>query len=441
MPADDTTHGDAPGAPGDLAKLRSERSDSYNAFRGSIADLNRALEQGHAVVYRRNFDEQSYEHMGESVESITGYPAAEMTPDVWDSLIISAELKGPLAGLNLEHANRQIRSGAVDRWQADVEIRHRDGTSRWVVDLSTVLRDSNGHCYGCLGMLQDITERKLAEKDLALTTSALRDRNAEMEDDLALAAELLSALLPVSFPTFPPGVRAEESALRFYWRYQPTGAVGGDFFEVIPLSETKAGVLVCDVMGHGVRAALVAGMIRALMEELSDSADDPGMFLTLINSGLKAILKRAKQPVFTTAFYMVVDAAGDEICYASAGHPGPVHIHRSSGTVELLPAARGRRGAVLGLFEESTYQTMRRVVEMGDAIVMFTDGITEEAGSGDEQYGEERLLSAIKARLDMPLPSLLDGVLGDAEKFAGKKRFSDDVCLVAMEIAGTDVWV
>src|SRR5207248_865042 len=145
---------------------------------------------------------------------------------------------------------------------------------------------------------------KQAEEQLATYNEELREKNSQLEDDLDMASEIQQAFLPHQFPAFPRGVALEQSALQFHSRYLPTGAVGGDFFHVLPLSETQAGVFICDVMGHGVRAALVTAIQRALIEELMDVAHDPGEFLTRINHALLSILRRTRTPMFASAFYL-----------------------------------------------------------------------------------------------------------------------------------------
>jgi len=130
--------------------------------------------------------------------------------------------------------------------------------------------------------------------------------------------------------------------VRFCHRYLPTGAVGGDFFNVRALSDDKAGVFICDVMGHGVRSALVTAIMRALVEELAPLADKPGQLLDQINRDLRAILRQSGTPMFTTAFYLVADLDRQLITYANAGHPRPLLIHRTRGHVEILSNDTGR---------------------------------------------------------------------------------------------------
>jgi len=99
------------------------------------------------------------------------------------------------------------------------------------------------------------------EQHVQERTRELREKNQQMEEELQMARELQVALLPQRFPTVPAGATDQESALRFLSLYFPTGDVSGDFFSVFPVGQKAAGVLICDVMGHGVRSALITGMI------------------------------------------------------------------------------------------------------------------------------------------------------------------------------------
>jgi sigma-B regulation protein RsbU (phosphoserine phosphatase) len=276
-------------------------------------------------------------------------------------------------------------------------------------------------------------ERKRLERQLLSSTEELRIKNQEMRADLDMAREIQEAFLPQQYPPFPAGAAPKESALRFYHRYRPTSAVGGDFFDVMALSDTKAGVFICDVMGHGVRAALVTAIVRGWVDELKPVGGDPGRFLTEINRRLVSTLRQTRMPMFVSAFYMVVDAAGCELRYAGAGHPSPLHLQCDAGVVEPLRFDEGKPGPALGVFEDSAYVTARRPLAAHDVVILFTDGLFEVDSGGEEQYGQERLLAAVRQRVRQPLATLFDELLADIQRFSGNAEFVDDVCLVGME--------
>jgi sigma-B regulation protein RsbU (phosphoserine phosphatase) len=293
-----------------------------------------------------------------------------------------------------------------------------------------------------LTVFRDVTKRKQAEErerlsnaELARSQAELRKKNEILEDDLNMARDIQQAILPQQYPTFPPGAAEESSLLRFCHRYHPTGQVGGDFFNVLALSDTQAGLFICDVMGHGVRSALVTAMVRGLVEELRPIALDPGQLLTRINSDLRAILKQTGSPLFTTALYMVADVERRQIMYSNAGHPKPFLIHRTKGTVEILKNADGRARPALGLFAESTYPTATCDLAAGDVVMCFTDGLYEVEGAGGDQFSQDLLLQAVRQHATLHCGEMFAATLDQIRQFSANHEFSDDVCLVGMEVS------
>src|SRR6516164_6027479 len=151
-------------------------------------------------------------------------------------------------------------------------------------------------------------ERKRMSEQLHHYAAELREKNAQLESDFSMAREIQQIFLPNQYPTFPHSVAPRESLLRFSHRYISAAAVGGDFFDIFAITDTAAGVFICDVMGHGMRAALITAIMRGLTEELMPVAADPGKFLTEINRSLRTILRRTREPFLATAFYGVADA-------------------------------------------------------------------------------------------------------------------------------------
>ena len=327
-----------------------------------------------------------------------------------------------------------------------VEEHQPPGSDKLYVQVvKTPLRDADGSIIGLQGIFWDITQQRLADEKvrrvnalLAQSRKELRARNAQMEDDLKMACEIQLTLLPQQYPTFPRAASPAESAFQFTHRYLPAGTVGGDFFAVSPLSESEAGVFICDVAGHGVRSALVTAMIRALAEELKPLATDPGQFLSKLNSDLHAILKHTGTPMLTTAFYLVANSKSGAMRYANAGHPKPLLIRRSASRVEPLVNATGKSQPVLGLFEDATYQTTEVKLNPKDLVMLFTDGLYEVQDRNDELYSQEMLVAGVQRRAQLSAPQLFDELLAEIRSFASDSGFSDDVCLVAMEYACTE---
>src|ERR1700732_1490007 len=152
---------------------------------------------------------------------------------------------------------------------------------------------------------------------------------------LETARELQNALLPQQFPRFPSSALPEASALRFHHFFRPSSAVGGDFFQVFQISDSAAGVLICDVMEHGVRAALVAMILRTLVEDLRVHATEPAKFLQELNRAISHILKHTHLSIFVSALYLMADISRGELHYANAGHPNPLCVHRTRSAAPL----------------------------------------------------------------------------------------------------------
>jgi sigma-B regulation protein RsbU (phosphoserine phosphatase) len=327
--------------------------------------------------------------------------------------------------------------------QETVEEHQPPGKDKMFVQVvKTPLNDADGRTIGLQGIFWDITAQRMAEERirranalLAQSQQELRSRNQEMEADLRMAREIQLTMLPQQYPSFPRSAPAEDSALRFTHRYLPTGTVGGDFFSVAALSETEAGVFICDVAGHGVRSSLVTAMIRALVEELRPVAHDPGQFLTKLNQDLYAILKHTGSPMLTTAIYLVADCQTGVMRYGNAGHPKPLLIRRSRNEVAPLVNQGGKSQPVLGLVESFQYRASEVALAPGDLVMLFTDGLFEVQGPRDELFTQEMLVDAVRKRAQMPPGELFDALLEGIRSFAGERGFSDDVCLVGMEVA------
>src|SRR5581483_8284441 len=192
-------------------------------------------------------------------------------------------------------------------------------------------------------------ERKGLTEQLGRYAEELRSKNAQLEADFNMAREIQQIFLPHQYPTIPRGAAVHNSALTFAHRYLPAAAVGGDFFDILTVDENRAGIFICDVMGHGMRAALVTAIMRGLVEELVPVASDPARFLSEINRSLHAILRRTQEPLMATAFYLVVDPVRGELRFSSAGHPSPLRLRRDEGRVERLKCLDPRHGPALGL--------------------------------------------------------------------------------------------
>ena len=307
-----------------------------------------------------------------------------------------------------------------------------DGHETWVSTSKMPLRDDDGKIVGVFGISRDITEHKLAEIRAAQYAEENRQFREDLEDDLQMASELQKTFFPSSYPVFPGDADPADSVVQFSHLHHAGGLVGGDFCSVRKLTETEAGLFLCDVMGHGVRSALGTAIVRAMVEEISHQEKDPAGFLAHMNRALMPILRQGDQFLYATACYMVMDAASGILHYASAGHTVPIHLSDKGAC--WLPDQHAQVGPALAVTADAEYRSGECAVQPGDRVFMFTDGIHEVEGADREEYGELRLMESVRKNVNLALNELFPALLNNARAFSATGEFNDDVCLVGFQL-------
>ena len=320
--------------------------------------------------------------------------------------------------------DRQVLEGGTPILNQEKSDFGPEGDVHWSLVTKVPLHDTRNQLVGLVGISHDITRRKKAEEEL-------RRRSTEMETDLKMARQVQEAFINRSHPVFPRGSSAETSALRFAHRYLPTTSLGGDFFDFLQLSDTKCGVLVCDVMGHGVRAGLLTALIRGVVEEMGERAADPLNVLREVNHSLMPIVERTGQPVFATVFFGVIDTADRTLVYGNAGHPAPFIRHAQSDALARLAPADPEPAA--GLIANFDYTRHSTTFQPGDLFVGYTDGILEASNQTGVMFGEDRLRETLNKTRPLSVSEFSDRLLSEVTTHSGRSLFEDDVCIVAIE--------
>jgi sigma-B regulation protein RsbU (phosphoserine phosphatase) len=306
----------------------------------------------------------------------------------------------------------------------------KDGHVSWASTSKMPLVDGSGNVVGTFGISREITERKEAELKAARYAEEIRRIKESLEDDVRMAAELQKTFFPRVYPVLPAGAATEESAVRFHHVYHASGMVSGDFCSILRLSDSACGLLLCDVMGHGVRAALVTALICAMTEEIAVQEHDPGRFLEHLNGLLLPTLRQQDIFLYATACYMVFDTSTGRLRHANAGHPLPLHVHGEDQSVSWLSGVGDQHGPALAIAEDARFRTQETVLAPGDLVLMYTDGLYEIEDADGEEFGESRLLAAAQKHAGKELESLTAALVEDARSFAGETGFNDDICLV-----------
>ena len=252
-----------------------------------------------------------------------------------------------------------------------------------------------------------------AARSFRMETSLIAIRN-----ELDIARQIQSALLPK--------LESAIAGLEIHACYVPAGSVAGDFYDVLTDGQ-GLGVLIADVSGHGVPAALSASMLKVALRAQAAQMANPAEMLTGLNRTLCGMLGNQ----FITAAYVYFDAARRELRYAGAGHP-PVLLWRSAaGRIESLE----ENGLFLGPFAEAQYSALRSPFEPGDRCLLYTDGLVEASNRIDEEFGAERLSDFLSRSSEIPANEACLALLDQVTAWSGGEPDSqqDDITFVVVE--------
>jgi phosphoserine phosphatase RsbU/P len=325
---------------------------------------------------------------------------------------------------------------AGDTWTGELEMKRKDGSLFFAQASLAPNLNPDGAMTGIVVSLVDVTPQRQAQQQLELYAAQLRQKNAEMEADLRMARDLQYAFLPSSYPAVSTAEPGKAGRLEFAHVYHPSGMVGGDFFDLLPVSDHQVLVFVADVMGHGARAALVVATLRGLLEQIAKETQDPGVFMTRLNAAYSKIFSSASELMFATACCVHLDLQAGILRHANAGHPLPMVID-ADGTVREAHVEESALGPALGLFGDAVYTDVQMDLTPGKRLVFYTDGLTEARTRDQEEFEEEGLIQSLTTHGAEALPALLESVVRDVVEFAGTPVFEDDVCILGIHYAGT----
>jgi phosphoserine phosphatase RsbU/P len=243
-------------------------------------------------------------------------------------------------------------------------------------------------------------------------------RLLSVENELAIATEIQASILPASLPLI--------EKLRLSAAYRPMTAVAGDFYEFIPVDEKRLGILVADVSGHGVPAALIASMIKVAVQSVTYCAHDPSAVLCGLNRSLAGQLRGQ----FVSAAYLWLDMDAMTASYSAAGHP-PLLLWRHDGLQRIES-----NGLLFGILpEEKNYPMFSMNLEAGDRFLLYTDGVIEPENSNGDAFGESKLEQVIRENQTRPAADLSQKLLEAIREWQPTSTAQqDDLTLVIADI-------
>lgn len=289
---------------------------------------------------------------------------------------------------------------------------------------------ADGSVKGIVGISSDVTKLIETQQKYQRLAKQLDEKNKLLEKEIDLAREVQQALQNTTIPdrVWQHSSGSTRTAC-FHHVYLPSTGVAGDCFEVFPVGQSGVGMLICDVMGHGVRAALIASMMRGLMSQLANLADTPALFLSSLNRQMFRIFSQANITMFATACYVYLDLDKRRLTLAGAGHPAPIVLDGEGKAIQ--PAIP--RTPALGLLENAMFRESEIRLENGMKLMLFTDGLTEAQNAEGDELGAPQIMEFLQERNPQSIREMLDISLAGVHQFTGSVQQDDDICLLGVE--------
>jgi serine phosphatase RsbU (regulator of sigma subunit) len=266
----------------------------------------------------------------------------------------------------------------------------------------------------------------LENRDLEAAVEILKSFKTELEvkqksiaKDLKLAKNIQKGIIPRTIPDW--------NGIQFWTYFSPMQEVSGDYYDYFPYNDSKLGIAVCDVSGHGVPAAFITALSKMLFNVYR--SPQPSNIFKNVNRDLLELLQHQG---YTTCIYAVIDD-NYKITYSVAGHPRPILLRHKTSSAHLLEG----EGTFLGMFPEANdyYEDQSVQMEPGDKIFLYTDGITEALNDDGEQFGEERLIQAILQTLNMSIQKSIEHITSIYNEFTMGTDQGDDITIFGFSLS------
>ena len=357
--------------------------------------------------FRRRIRKGEYEFLF-AHNGVEALEALEKNPDI--RLVLSdinmPEMDGLTLLSQLASANPEICAVIISAYGDMANI--RTAMNRGAFDFVTKPIDFND--------LQITIDKTLAHIDMIQQALASRDRLVSLKQELAVAKNVQMSVLPA----VPPPSEYYD----LYAQMTPAREIGGDFYDYFTLEDRRLGMVVADVSGKGVPAALFTMVTRALLKSAARNHVSPARCLYEVN---ELLAQENDACMFVTLFYGVFDLANGILKYSNGGHNPPRIVRAADASVVSVPQTGN---LALGIVPEHEFNENEIQLELGDSLFLYTDGITEACNTTEDEFGEDRLDDQLATENRSAMGDLVDVVVKAVEEFAlGMEQFDDMTCL------------
>ena len=248
------------------------------------------------------------------------------------------------------------------------------------------------------------------------------EERSHLQKELELAQSIQRMLLPQEAPQIP-GIEVAAYS-------RPSQIVGGDYFDFVQFENGRFGLIIADVAGHGVSSSLLVASVQALLRSL---APQSASVAELIGQIHKLMIHNIRYATFVSFFIGAYDTAARTLTYCNAGHP-PQLVVRNAATAEDEVVQLHPTGAAIGLVEEAEFAEKTVALQPGDAVVLYTDGVTEAANDRQQMFGRQHLAELAKQLMPGSAFDMVQGIRKDLELFSQGRPLADDTTIVAGKI-------
>ncbi|HEY6192366.1 MAG TPA: SpoIIE family protein phosphatase [Bacteroidota bacterium] len=245
-----------------------------------------------------------------------------------------------------------------------------------------------------------------------------------VQSDLNTATKIQQSILPRTFPPFP-----SRTEMDIFAQMITAKEVGGDFYDFFFIDQDRLAIVVGDVSGKGVPAAIFMAVSRTLLKSIAMQIGNPGECLRRVNT---LLIPESNMAMFVTIFYGILNTRTGEIQYTNGGH-NPPYVVRNNGSVEPLQPTEG---LLLGMLDDIEYDVKKISLQPGEKLFMFTDGVTEAMNHLRELYGESNLITCLQQSKDLPLREMVQSVYTSVEKFEAGFPHADDITMLVLQYNG-----